>query len=249
MVQKKVWAASNDGAIEYISLTSEYLEDALDVLRQSFYRYEAGCFAVGLSEDLEAMAEMDSYMIDVAKGGISVVAVEKATNIVCGVAFNKIQIDQGPSGNNYYKNYMNMFKRTATKEIFKFMDTCDELMDVFTPFNVSSVMEIMFLATSPDFTKRGIALQLCEASTELAKALKMKQNVKQSLDGRVLPLEPTPQAMCALFTSPYSQKIGRKMGWTIVDKISFDKFYTKGKPFSSVLGNYVKYITVECKKI
>ncbi|KAG5890463.1 hypothetical protein JTB14_012753 [Gonioctena quinquepunctata] len=245
----RVWANSDDGTIMYISLTAEYLEGALDVLKKSFYVYEAVCRAVRIQGNDAAISELDKLTLDVIKDGVSVIAVEKSTNTVCGVAFNKLQVRNDPEAGTYFANYAKSCKHSSARSLVLFMSDADAHCDLFEQCDVDCLLEIMFISTLPNFMKKRIATKLCEVSTELAKRLLNGENVKQSVDGEVLKLEPVPKLVAALFTSPISQRIGKCLDWQIAAIVSYDEFFHEGQTFSSVLGDAIPYTTVEYKTI
>ncbi|KAG5890464.1 hypothetical protein JTB14_012754 [Gonioctena quinquepunctata] len=245
----RIWATSNDGSIEFISLTEQYLEGALDVLKKSLYVYERVCGAVNLQENDAAISELDQLTMDVIKDGVSIIAVEKSTDTVCGVAFNKLQVQNDVDAGTYFENYSKTCKHASSKSIVIFMHFADSKCDLFEHCKVDCLLEIMFLATLPEFMKRGIGTKLCEVSTELAKRLLNGENVKQSVDGEVLKLEPVPKLVAALFTSPNPQKIGRTLDWKIAGTVSYDDFFHEGKSLSSLLRKKVADATVQFKTI
>lgn len=61
-------------------------------MHKSFYINENVCVALGLPDRPECFVEMDKLVSWVAEDGISIVAVEKATGKVAGVAFNKLHV-------------------------------------------------------------------------------------------------------------------------------------------------------------
>ncbi|KAG5893062.1 hypothetical protein JTB14_014842 [Gonioctena quinquepunctata] len=133
--------------------------------------------------------------------------------------------------------------------MLQFMDELEAHFDFFGHCKVDCVMEIVFLATLPECMKRGIARNLCEASLELSKELGKGNNIKTPLDRRDLLLGPKPQVVTAIFTSPFSQRIGRALKWEIASTMSYDDFCHQGKTFSSILGGDKKYMTFEFKRI
>lgn len=126
----------------------------------------------------------------------------------------------------------------------------DAIVDLFEHCKVDSLLEVMFLGILPEFRKRGIGKKLCEISMRVAKSLKNGENVKQALEiGKTLPLEPAPQIVSALFTSPTSQKIGRALNWEIAARTSYEDHFHEGRSYASVLGKDNPCTTLEFKKI
>lgn len=125
------------------------------------------------------------------------------------------------------------------------MIDADAHCDLFKHLNIDCLVELMFLAVLPSHKNRGIGFSLCEASVNLVKSLNNGENVKVSLDGSALPLEPRPKAVSAIFTSFISQKIGKKLGFTKASEISYEKFEYQGKTFACRIGPSTPATTVE----
>lgn len=88
------WGSMENGQIEFESLSDETLEGALDVIRKSFFLYESVSTGVELNSEPGASEELEELCLNAAKDGVSVVAIDIATNEVVGVAFNKIQVSE-----------------------------------------------------------------------------------------------------------------------------------------------------------
>ncbi|XP_056644318.1 uncharacterized protein LOC130450137 [Diorhabda sublineata] len=242
----KIWATSEDDSIEYMALTADYLEGALGVLRKSFYRQEAASVAVGIAKDDEAMDEIDDFVKTVAKEGVSLIALDKKTNAVCGVAFNKLQAKKTGDEASDFHRLSEICRRPPAKDLIKFMDKADKQTDLFALCEADCLLEIMFLSTLENYGNRGIATKLCEVSVRLARTLRYdRENVKQDIDGKELELEPIPEAVCALFTVPKSRRIGRRLNWTIAVTLGYEIFFTNGEPFSKFLPSDNRFTTVE----
>lgn len=80
------------GTIEYVSLTADKLEQALSVMKESFFIYENVSIAVELDKSPEGRKELEELSLNAARDGVSIIAVEKATGNVIGVSFNKLQV-------------------------------------------------------------------------------------------------------------------------------------------------------------
>lgn len=94
MSSYRPWGSTEDGRIEFESLTNETLEGALDVIRKSFFLYESVCIGVNLTSEPGASEELEELCLNAAKDGVSVVAIDVHSNEVVGVCFNKIQVSE-----------------------------------------------------------------------------------------------------------------------------------------------------------
>lgn len=85
---------TEDGAVQFKSLSDATLEGALNLIRKSCFISENLCLAVSLLEEPGAPDELMKSCIDAAKDGVSVVAIDTNTNKVVGVNLNKIQVSK-----------------------------------------------------------------------------------------------------------------------------------------------------------
>lgn len=121
-----------------------------------------------------------------------------------------------------------------------FMKETDEACNLFELCNVDCLLELMFVSVLPSYWNRKIGEDLTNASIELVRRLALGENVKTSIDGTELGLEPIPKLIAALFTSPTSQRMGVKCQFEEAARISYENLYSRGKTFASILGKDIK---------
>lgn len=92
MPSYRIWGSTDDGEVEFESMTTETVEGALDIIRESFFLNEAVCQGVDLLSEPGAAEELEELCRDAAKDGVSVVGIEVKTGKVVTVSFNKIQV-------------------------------------------------------------------------------------------------------------------------------------------------------------
>ncbi|KAJ8970289.1 hypothetical protein NQ317_019685 [Molorchus minor] len=245
----KLWGVSDDGTIKFVSLTPRHLEGALEVLRKGFYPYESVCIAVKLAQYPQAVADLDQLMTRVSEDGVSIVAIESDTEKVVGVAFNKLQVKNTSGDKSFFEKHAELCTHPSSQRLITFMVEADATCDLFEYCHVDCILELTFLATHPEYRRRGIARKLTEITLELARCLAKGENVRQSMDETELCLESVPGIVSALFTSPTSQKIGRALGWEIAKKISYENFVYEGKSFACILGKDRTDTTLEYKRL
>lgn len=129
------------------------------------------------------------------------------------------------------------------------MKEADEACDLFTSANTNCILELMFLAVLTDHRKKGIGKYLTEASIKLGKILLSGKNIKESITGEPIPLDPKPTAISALFTSFISQKIGSILGFVRAKEIDFNTWSFDGKTYAERIGPLTPYVTVEYKNL
>lgn len=125
----------------------------------------------------------------------------------------------------------------------------DNRCDLFTLLDVDCLFEIMFMATLPSHRGKQISSKLCEASILLAETLNRGENVKVSLDGGSLSLEPVPKVIWAIFTSFISQRIGEKLGFMRELIVSYDELMFEGQKYSSKIDSKTPSCTIEYKRL
>lgn len=127
------------------------------------------------------------------------------------------------------------------------MKEVDEACDLFAYSNAECILELMFLATMKEHRGKGIGRKLCEVSMKVGKILLSGKNIKQSLTGEQLPLDPRPKAVSALFTSSTSQKIGKSLGLVRAIEIDYNRWRFNGKTFAERIGPETPCVTLEYK--
>ena len=153
-----------------------------------------------------------------------------------------------PSSNapSYFEDFRdNHCKTENAKSLMNYMIVADSKVDIFEHFGVTSLLEIMFLATLKEYGAKNIGLNLCKYSVELAEDLKSGIDVEKFLfEG-----EPTPQLVSALWTGRNSQSIGSKLGFEVVYQESYKNFTFNGKSFAERVGDLDLVYHVASKRI
>ncbi|XP_050454551.1 arylalkylamine N-acetyltransferase-like 2 isoform X2 [Cataglyphis hispanica] len=236
MPSYRPWGSTEDGRIEFESLTDETLEGALDVIRKSFFVYESVSKAVDLNSEPGACKELEELCLNAAKDGVSVVAIDTTSNEVVGVCFNKIQVFDSSSEKSYFERFSDNCQYKSSKCLVDFMRNVDSRINLFKHYNVSCILELMFLATHPAYGKRRIGELLVISSLELGKELKHGKNVRTSVtihdNDELTNVDEKPTLASAIMTSNYSQRIATKLHFDQLMEISYDEFEFNGKKFS-----------------
>lgn len=118
------------------------------------------------------------------------------------------------------------------------MIVLDSKLDLFLHYNVDCLFECMFLATLPDNEGKGIGRRMTHFSYELAKKIGHNEHL-DLVSKDVRASEKRPQLFSAIFTSEFSQKIGRHLSFTEHSVMLYDDLYFKGIPFSNRIGNAI----------
>nr|CAI5863513.1 unnamed protein product [Callosobruchus analis] len=235
------------GKLEIIRLPQERIQEGLEVLEAGFYPHESVCRALGIASAAEAVDDLNRLCVGVAKDGVSMIAVDKTTNKVAGVAFNKLQVNSNDDDAGYFEKFSNTCKHPASRRLMEAMIEADSLCNLFERCNTDCLLEIMFLSILPEYRKMNMGFKLCEASMELAMTFRQGATTSTSSVENKHPPQPIPGAMCALFTSPVSQKIGKKLGMTVAARLAYADIHFNGKSFADILEPNNKDVAVEYK--
>ncbi|XP_018392162.1 PREDICTED: uncharacterized protein LOC108771387 [Cyphomyrmex costatus] len=243
MSHYRPWGSTENGQIEFESLSDETLEGALNVLRKSFFLYENICKAVELISEPGASKELEELCLYAAKDGVSVVAIDIATNEVVGVAFNKIQVPSSNSEKSYFECFSENCRYKSSKALIDLMIDVDSRIDLFKHYNVNCILEIMFLATLPNYGKRRIGEMLVASSLELGNELRRGKNVRIPImiqgSNEVTNANVVPALASAIMSSDYSYRIAMKLHFDQLLVASFDEFEYNGKKYSELLNSQV----------
>ncbi|XP_044267682.1 uncharacterized protein LOC123013306 [Tribolium madens] len=239
----KVWPIND--SIQCQQLTAEYVDETLNLIDISFFRYENVSKVLEIAKDPEALKELRQLTSAAAKDGVTLIAIDKTKNKVVGAALNKLQVRDNPAFETLSKSW----KNPKSKAIVQLMVEIDSLCNLFDHCKTDCILELMFLTTLPEYRGQGIGLKLAEATLDVGRSLLKGTNVKKPVDGQKLSLEPAPKIVSAIFTTIITQKIGRKLDWTIVAKKDFEEFEFEGKNFGTVIGKETPTVTLEYKSL
>ncbi|XP_057332767.1 arylalkylamine N-acetyltransferase-like 2 isoform X2 [Microplitis mediator] len=252
MLSYRPWGSTEDGAIEFESLTSETLEGALNVMRDSFFPDESICIGCDLLSEPGASEELEQLCLHTAKDGVSVVAIDVASMEVVGVAFNKLHKRGAQNEKGYFEEFSENCKYKASKCLVDFMINVDSRVNLFKHYNVDCIMEIMFLATKKDFQRRRIGELLVSSSLELGRQLYKGVAVKTIVDfdeKSITNDDAIPSLVSAIMTSNYSQKVSHKLGFDTIIEVNYDEFTFAGKKFSERIGNIHKTCQLVARRL
>ncbi|XP_044752533.1 uncharacterized protein LOC123312261 isoform X2 [Coccinella septempunctata] len=246
----RIWYTSENGDIEIRSLTKEYLKESLELLQDVFFMEETTATACGLPNNPEARKEWGEICLAVANEGVSVVAIDTKENRVAAVAFNKIYCDKTDDGEcSFYERYSKVFKTQSAKDLIICCERADSVTDLFSKCGCNCYLELMFLATAPKYKGKQLATKLATATIALAKQLHIGENVKQSLTDVMLPNEPRPGAVVAVFTSNISQKLAEKLEFQIAGTLSYREIARAGKTYYELLDKRQEKCLIVFKKL
>ncbi|KAJ4444505.1 hypothetical protein ANN_06298 [Periplaneta americana] len=237
----RVWARSEDRTLEWMSMREDQLAGAIGVMRESFFPHENISKALRLNERPRASAQTERLARTAANDGACVVAVEVASGRVIGVAFNKIQVPTPPGEKNPLEKLREEQDHDPSfVEVINYLTKVEGKVDVFAHYGVNCVLELMFLATLTEYHGRGVGRRLVQATEELSRALARGEDVIAPLNEDTNPWKncavPKVQALMAIFTSSFSQKIGNALCWDQLAVVNHDELFFEGDPYSLRIG-------------
>ncbi|XP_052867504.1 uncharacterized protein LOC128273551 [Anopheles cruzii] len=232
--------------IEILRYDNRYREQAMEVLRKSFFLHEIVCIGAEVDRTPQAQKDLEQLCLDVADGGVSLIARHKPTDTIVGVSFNVLQTPSAPDDCNYFEQFRDTKCTTdSSRSLMQYMITMDAKINLFKLFNVKCLLEIMFLATLPAYGGHGIATRLVEQSVSLALRLRSGTEVATSADTG----DKRPQLVSALFTSRISQRVGEKNGFAVVNQVPHSEFVFRGKTFTERAGPEHPFSTLVVKHL
>jgi len=118
-----------------------------------------------------------------------------------------------------------------------FMIEVDGRIDVCAMYNMDCFCELMFLATLPSHERLGLGRSLAEFTIELTKEL---------AEGKALDIDEKlrskrPAAVTALWTSSFSQKVGKATNFKVLNAVSYSEFMYNGKRFDERISPLHKF--------
>ncbi|XP_017031142.1 uncharacterized protein [Drosophila kikkawai] len=237
----RLWGTLNDGKFEVRSVTASDLEEALDVLDNSFFLNESVCNAceINLPENDQARRELRELCKITALDGVSLLVKEVESGRVVAVAFNKLQFSPPPGEDHFFLKFLKeSVKSPQAQCLMNFMIEMDEKIDVCDMYKMDCFLELMFLATLPSHERLGLGRSLSEFSIQFTRELgegKGLEDINEGLRSK------RPVAVTALWTSSFSQKLGKAIGFKVLNSVSYSEFSFNGKRFDERINPLHKF--------
>ncbi|XP_035722272.1 uncharacterized protein LOC118441670 isoform X1 [Vespa mandarinia] len=236
MSSYRLWGSTEDGVIEFESMTEDTLSGALDVIRKSLFIHESVCKGVELMTEPGAAEELIELCLNAAKDGVSIVAIDVESGEVVGALFNKIQVAGCPTDKSVFELFSENCKYKSSKALVDFMIDVDSRVNLFKHYNTKYILELMFLATLPNYGKRRIGELLISSTLEMARELKRGKSVKIPVtinnNNCIKNNDIIPTLVSSILTSNYSKKICMKLGFETLLERNFDQYEFNGKKFN-----------------
>ncbi|XP_037823221.1 uncharacterized protein LOC119611645 [Lucilia sericata] len=234
-----------DGEVEIIKITEDLYEEAIELFRNYFMKYENVSIACNLSEKPETIAEMRVLLKAILKDSISFAARDVKTQELVALCINKFV---NPSAQITLDEIFASFSTPNMQTVGEYLRILEGTYDIFKEWQIDCVIELSFLSTRTDYAKRGIAVSLAKYLLQYAAKLKENdceeaQHLPPHLRGQ------KPKAIISVFTSRYSQAVGEKLGFETLFKEENAKFTFEGKTFAEKIDPIHKYSTFAAKRL
>ncbi|XP_013190882.2 uncharacterized protein LOC106135196 [Amyelois transitella] len=241
------------GKYKIESLSAATFPGALEVIRVAFCQDESVSIGCEVSKNPVAAEELLELCADAALDGVSLVAVETSTGEVVAVAFNKIQVSSSTE-----KPFFEIFAeerctQASSRALICYMADVDGRCNLFDKYKVDCSLEIMFLATLREHRKHKLGTHLCKISIDVAKKLQngpiSKMTIRDlgpkycKMTERSLP-SVYPKICQAIWTGPGTQKIGKRLNFTVHLTVPFTEFVYNGKSYAERLGDETTFCEV-----
>ncbi|XP_030374604.1 uncharacterized protein LOC115624148 [Scaptodrosophila lebanonensis] len=218
---------------EIRNISPDMYEETEELFMHVFPNYENMCLATNMKESPEALEELRQLLHAVLPDGISFAVIHKPTGKIVAICCNKII--------NHKKNISldEVFESFKTPQMFTidaYLVRLENDFDVFKQWQVESAFEIEFLAVHPDWTKRGLAFNVCSYALDFAVAMSKGELTPEQMAQMPDHIrKERPDVSMGVFTSLYTQRMAAKLNFIPVNVVPMTEFSFEGKTFAEVV--------------
>ncbi|XP_060830197.1 uncharacterized protein LOC132914805 [Bombus pascuorum] len=239
----------SDDELNYKLLTRDKVEDALAIQAQTM-KQENLAIGLGMFEEDGAPEEMLSVFREVIKDGTTLIAVDKKTNELAAVAFNKLHARPKEGVKDELEVFIEENLRHQTcRQLVKLLDDTQCSVDIFERNNTNGALELFYLGTNPRYQGRGIGRQMVEKCIEFGRGLLNGTMKRRSIDGDVLEQHVLPEIIFGVFASNYSQRIADKLGFEVLHEFRYEDYSFAGRKMSERIGDVHKTARLQVLKL
>ncbi|XP_076236593.1 arylalkylamine N-acetyltransferase 1 [Calliopsis andreniformis] len=235
--------------LEFKLLTKDKIPEALMIQAETM---KQECLAIGLGmfEEPGAPEEMQLVFKEIVKDGATVIAVDRRTDQLAAVAFNKIHARPRDGVKDQLEVFIEEnLKHQSCQELVKFLDDVQNSVDIFEKYNVNGALELFYLGTNPRYQGRGIGGQMVEKCIEFSRSLLNGTMQISSIDNERSNEHVIPQIVYGIFASNYSQRIADKLGFECLHEVHYDDYTFRGKKLSERIGDTHKTARLQVFKL
>lgn len=237
-----------DDELEYKLLTRDKVEDALAIQAETM-KQENLAIGLGMFEEDGAPEEMNLLFREVIKDGMTLIAVDKRTDEVAAVAFNKLRAKPRKGEKDELDSFIEEnLKHQTCRKLIKFLDDIDNV-DIFERYDTNGAMEVFYLGTDPRYQGRGIGRRMMQECIGFGRGLLNGTRRRTSIDGVILEQSVIPSIIFGVFASNYSQRIADKLGFHVLHEVRYDDYASNGRKMSERIGSVHKTARLQVLKL
>ncbi|XP_050597737.1 uncharacterized protein LOC126925795 [Bombus affinis] len=238
-----------DDELNYKLLTRDKVEGALAIQAQTM-KQENLAIGLGMFEEDGAPEEMLLVFKEVIKDGTTLIAVDKKTNELAAVAFNKLHARPKEGVKDELEVFIEENLRHQTcRQLIKLLDDTQCSVDIFERNNANGALELFYLGTNPRYQGRGIGRQMVEKCIEFGRGLLNGTMKRTSIDGDVLEQHVLPEIIFGVFASNYSQRIADKLGFEVLHEFRYEDYSFAGRKMSERIGDVHRTARLQVLKL
>ncbi|XP_016939634.3 uncharacterized protein [Drosophila suzukii] len=233
-----------DGEFQILSVTPNMYDEVEELLVNISVNNELGCLITSLRECPLAIVELRKWIRYILSLGISfAIRHVESGKIVSGIANIIFNVKRMSS----YYDIRAQIKSPNMIKYIKLWDAVDSSFDINEYFHMDTTMDVEYMATLPDFRRRGLAKILCQHSIDSAR-LMARGKFPPEVFAR-LPEEmqiERPRAVVTVATSPTAQKMGHSLGMKAVHKWHFSELRNLGNIITEPIdGESIQYAELQ----
>uniref|UniRef100_A0A1A9WRU4 N-acetyltransferase domain-containing protein n=1 Tax=Glossina brevipalpis TaxID=37001 RepID=A0A1A9WRU4_9MUSC len=234
-----------NGEFEIVKITEDLYDEAVELFKNYFVKYENLSIACNLRDTDKTRNEMEKFIRHLLKDNISFAARHIPTQQLAAMCINKIT---NPAADIKTDHIFEILESPNMDKIGEIMHHLETSFDIYKEWQVKCIIELTFLSTRTEFTRRGLALMLAEFTLNYGHKLK-EEDSKETLELPAHLKGQRPEAITSVFTSRFSQRVGEKLGFVTLSCEEYAKFSFEGKSFAEKIDPQHKYIIFAAKRL
>ncbi|KAI9579676.1 uncharacterized protein LOC119639240 [Glossina fuscipes] len=231
-----------NGEFEIVKITEDLYDAAVELFQNYFSQNENLGIALNLTGCQDTRALQENFVRLLLKDNISFAARHIPSQQLAAMCVNKIE---NSSHTTETEPNSGIPKMEKIGEIIHHMTTS---YDVYKEWQVNCIIELIFLSTRTEFSRRGLALHLTEFILDYGRKLKAEDS-KEALELPAHVKGQRPEVITSVFTSRFSQRIGEKLGFVTLFREEYTKFSFEGETLAKKIDPQHKYIIFVAKRL
>ncbi|KAH8369184.1 hypothetical protein KR009_003625, partial [Drosophila setifemur] len=235
-----------DGDFMIVRVTPGLFDETEELLTNISLNEEFGCLTNNLKDSPLASLEFRKLVRHILTCGISFAIKHLASGRIVAAVANMIF---NANGWGSYDNVVAEFKSPNMLNYVKFWEASETSFNIYTHWQLDSMISLEYVATLPDFRGRGLAYFMCQQSIDFGRLMGRGELPPDLLSQ--LPVEmqiEIPQGATSMSTTPAAQKCGIKIGMKAVHRWNVSELRSLG-PISMDLSDSGDFEYVELQAV